>query len=278
MLVLFSDVLRAPGRLVARLMLPVSMAAVVLMALSVQASAQDEAEFASLSGTRILDAFDTAAFGPADRPDPHLYRWPTDSQVTVRMTGDAPARFRQWTEAQIARLSALTGLRISITQGIGADVIIAFVPRFDEVLDGRYNDLLDRFVASDSRRDSLLSGYRAAGAVCAGQVNARGSHLAEAIVFIPIDRMAPAVRTARGPSINAGQRQPPCASDGAGSHLAAHALSPAHACGHHAQRRTDRCSLDPAGNAIRRLTPDAVSGTIISWAAPVVPRRQRSSA
>lgn len=191
MLVLVSNVLRVPGRLLGRLLVPVSTAVVMLAALSVQARAQDQAEFPSLSGTQILDAFDTAAFGPADRPDPHLYRWPTGAQVTVRMTGDAPARFRQWAEEQIARLSVLTGLRISITQGIGADVIIAFVPRFDEVLDGRYNDLLDRFVASVSRRDSLLSGYRAAGAVCAGQVNARGTHLAEAIVFIPIDRMAP---------------------------------------------------------------------------------------
>lgn len=165
----------------------------MLAALSAQAQAQDQdqADSPSLTGTQVLDAFDTAAFGPADRPDPHLYRWPSDTQVTVRMTGDAPARFRQWAEAQIARLSALTGLRIGITQGIGADVIIAFVPQFDAVLDGHYNDLLDRFVASDSRRDSLLAGYRAAGAVCAGQVNARGTDLAEAIVFIPTDRMAP---------------------------------------------------------------------------------------
>jgi Protein of unknown function (DUF2927) len=191
MLVLVSNILRMPGRLLDRLLVPVSTAVVLLAALSLQVQAQDTAGTASLSGTQILDAFDTAAFGPADRPDPHLYRWSNDKPVTVRMTGDAPARFRQWTEAQIERLAALTGLQISTTQGIGADVIIAFVPRFDEVLDGHYNDLLDRFVASDSRRDSLLSGYRAAGAVCAGQVNARGTHLAEAIVFIPIDRMAP---------------------------------------------------------------------------------------
>ena len=163
----------------------------VLFAMATVAPAQDRAADAPLPRGLVLQAFDEAAFGPADRPDPHLYRWPTARPVTVRMTGDAPTRFLLWTEQQIAELAALTGLQITTSNAIGADVIVAFVPDFDAVLQGRYNDLLDRFVASTSRRDNLLAGYRAAGAVCAGQVNARGSDMAEAIVFIPTNLMAP---------------------------------------------------------------------------------------
>ena len=83
MLVLGSNVLRTPWRRLRRLLVPASTAVVMLAALSAQAQAQDQADSPSLTGTQVLDAFDTAAFGPADRPDPHLYRWPSDTQVTV---------------------------------------------------------------------------------------------------------------------------------------------------------------------------------------------------
>ncbi|MDF1735331.1 MAG: DUF2927 domain-containing protein [Minwuia sp.] len=191
MLILVSDVLQTLWQRTGRLLVAATATVAVLAAFPAQIQAQDQEEVPALSRVQVLDAFDAAAFGPADRPDPHLYRWPTDRPVTVRVTGDAPARYRQWTAVQIERLSVITGLQISITQAIGADVLVAFVPHFDDVLNGQYNDLLDRFVASGSRRDSLLAGYRAAGAVCAGQVNARGTHLAEAIVFVPNDHMAP---------------------------------------------------------------------------------------
>lgn len=162
-----------------------------LCAATVPGLAQAQSADGAPTRMQVLEAFDIAAFGPADRPDPHLYRWPADAALTLRMTGNAPERYRGWVASQADGLTALTGLRIDISSAIGADVVIVFVPHFGDVLDGRYNDLLDRFVASESRRDSLLDGYRAAGAVCAGQVNARGTHLAEAIIFVPTDRMAP---------------------------------------------------------------------------------------
>ncbi|MDF1720939.1 MAG: DUF2927 domain-containing protein [Minwuia sp.] len=160
---------------------------------SAQAQTSDTAAegSASLSNAEILTAFDGAAFGPADRPDPRLYRWPAGQSVTVRMIGSSPAAYRTWVTDHLETLSGLTGLDIRTTEAIGADVIIAFVPSFGDVLDGRYNDLLDRFVAAEDRRQDLLAGYRAVRAVCAGQVNARGSDMAEAIVFVPTDRMPP---------------------------------------------------------------------------------------
>lgn len=148
---------------------------------------------AVLTNAEMLTAFDGAAFGPADRTDPRLYRWPTGQSISVRMIGSSPAPYRGWVTGHLTALADLTGLDIRETDGIGADVIVAFVPNFSDVLDGRYNDLLDRFVATGDRRDGLLKGYRAARAVCAGQVNARGSDMAEAIVFVPTDHMPPVV-------------------------------------------------------------------------------------
>ncbi len=181
----------------ARNVLPGLMLAAALVVWSAPGAAQTTTNVsesgAVLTNAEILTAFDIAAFGPADRTDPHLYRWPAGKAITVRTIGSSPASYRQWVTAHLAALSDLTGLDIQTTDGIGADVIIAFVPSFGEVLEGRYNHLLDRFVATGDRRDELLTGYRAARAVCAGQVNARGSAMAEAIVFVPTDPMPPVV-------------------------------------------------------------------------------------
>lgn len=140
----------------------------------------------------IEDAFDIAAFGPPARAEASLYRW--DGAVRFRLTGETEGRYRGWVEAQLATLSTLSGLDLRPVDTIDADVVIVFVPSFRAVVDGTYNDLLDRYVAGPERRDGLLAGYRQSGAVCAGQVNARGSNLVGGIIFIPLDRMAPVVQ------------------------------------------------------------------------------------
>jgi len=158
----------------ARNVLPGLMLAAALVVWSAPGAAQPPTNVsdsgAVLTNAEILTALDIAACGPADRTDPHLYRWPAGKAITVRTIGSSPASYRQWVTAHLAALSDLTGLDIETTDGIGAGVIIAFVPSFGDVLEGRYNDLLDRFVAPGDRRYDLLGGYRAARAVCAGAV------------------------------------------------------------------------------------------------------------
>ncbi|MEC9346521.1 MAG: DUF2927 domain-containing protein [Pseudomonadota bacterium] len=161
--------------------------AVVLMALALPVTGRAQ----SLSDRDIVTAFDMAAFGPASRTGASLYRW--DGAVRFRVAGESPERYRRWVEAQLAALSDLTGLDMRRVDTIDADVVVVFVPSFRAVTDGAYNNLLDRYVSGAERRESLLAGYRQAGAVCAGQVNARGSALVGGIVFVPLDRMAPVV-------------------------------------------------------------------------------------
>ena len=61
-------------------------------------------------------------------------------------------------------------MTLSREDSIGADLLVVFVNTFDDVLEGRYNQLIDQFVAGEERRTALLDGFREAGAVCAGQV------------------------------------------------------------------------------------------------------------
>lgn len=151
------------------------------------ADAQSEAD------RDLVHTFETAALGPTSQSHATIYRW--DGAVRVRLVGQAPLAYRDWVRQHLATLGRLTELDIQLIDSIDADIVVAFVPSFRNVLDGNYNGILDRYVADAERRESLLSGYRAANAVCAGQVNARGSRLVEAIVFVPLDRMAPVVHS-----------------------------------------------------------------------------------
>jgi len=144
-----------------------------------------------LSTEDVLAAFDQAALGPADREGAQLYRWQKD--VSVRFVGQTTSRQQAWAEAQLAEFEAATGQTVQRIDSIGADVLVVFVASFDDVLDGQYNDLLDRFALNDARRDQLLEGYRQSEAVCAGQINARGNGLSGGIVFIPTDQLSPVV-------------------------------------------------------------------------------------
>ena len=163
--------------------------ALVLLAACLLPAAADARS--SLGDREIAAAFDVAAFGPESRTDASLYRW--DGPVRFRVTGESPGPYRDWVETQLAELSTVSGLDLRRVDTIDADVVVVFVPSFRAVTDGAYNDLLDRYVSGADRRQSLLAGYLRSGAVCAGQVNARGASLVGGIVFIPLDRMAPVV-------------------------------------------------------------------------------------
>lgn len=145
------------------------------------------------SGAEALRVFETAAFGDSVQLVSALYRW--EGGVTVRFTGTAAVRHRAWAEEQLEELRELSGLDLRRIDQIGADILVVFVEGFEQVTAGKYNDLLDRFVAGAGRRDALLEGFRRAETVCAGQVVARGNVLTGGIVFIPRDQMAPVVRS-----------------------------------------------------------------------------------
>lgn len=148
------------------------------------ARAEDEAS--------IRLAFTEAAFGPTDRTGASLFRWQGD--VTVRFTGQAAGRHRSWADDQLTELRLLTGIELRRIDSIGADILVVFTDSFSDVVDGKYNELLDRFVAGEVRREALLEGFRRSGAICAGQVVARGNMLTGGIVFIPRDQLSPVVR------------------------------------------------------------------------------------
>ncbi len=208
MLVLFSDVLRSPGRLVARLMLPVSMAAVV-------------GAFGSGVGSAVMrrirvverhtpDSWMPSTRLPSDRLTVPIRTSLADrSQVTVRMTGDAFTRF------------ASDGLRHRCTPARRADRTSYRHPAQDR---GRCDHCLRSTVRWRCSTDvtvcwtASLPPTADVTACCraivppARSVPGRSMHglLAEAI-FIPIDRTGgpclhrlatvadhgPAVRTAR---------------------------------------------------------------------------------
>ncbi|WP_416897852.1 MAG: DUF2927 domain-containing protein [Minwuia sp.] len=141
----------------------------------------------------ISAAFDQAAFGPGSRDDARVYRW--RGPVRVRHIGPAAPRHLAWVRDQIAELSELTGLDIEETAGIDSDLSVVFVPTFQSVLDGDYNELLDQFTATTERRDALLEGFRRTEAVCAGQITAQGNELESGIVFIPRDQLSPVIHS-----------------------------------------------------------------------------------
>jgi hypothetical protein len=147
----------------------------------------------TVTSDQILELFDRAALGGRDRINGQVYRW--QGAATVRFTGAAAVRHLDWTRNQLADLSALTGLDLQVVDTIGADILVVFVDRFDDVLSGRYNALIDEFVAGPERREALLAGFRKAGAVCAGQIVATGSTLSGGIVLIPRDQLSPVVRS-----------------------------------------------------------------------------------
>lgn len=159
----------------------------------VASAAQAPAVAQESAGSEALRVFETAAFGDPARTDSTLYRWANG--VTLRFTGTAAVRHQAWAEEQIGELRDLTGLDLRRIDRIGADILVVFVESFEQVTDGDYNDLLDRFVVGAERRDALLEGFRQADTVCAGQVVARGNVLTGGIVFIPRDQMAPVVRS-----------------------------------------------------------------------------------
>jgi len=180
---------------------------VVLMGAPRGADAQTAAEL-----------FDATAFGPAERTGGGIYRW--EEAPTVRLTGPSARRHRQWVTDQVEELADLTGLSLSRIDSIGADILVVFVDSFDDVLAGNYNDLLDRYSAGPERRDSILTGFRQTGAVCAGQVVAQNNRLTAGIVFIPRDQLAPVVRACISAQLTRVMGLPFAAPKSAGSALA----------------------------------------------------------
>ena len=137
---------------------------------------------------QVLELFAAAAFGPNPaRKNGKLFKW--DTPVRVRLVGRAPDSYRGWAEAHVLRLAQMTGHGIQLVYDISADVLIYFVPRFEDVIDGKYNAILRRYVANPEQIEGILRGYRLSNAICGGQVNADGSVLKEAIVFIPVDHL-----------------------------------------------------------------------------------------
>ena len=141
----------------------------------------------------LIRLFDAVALGGSGNEQGRVFKWRSD--VSVRFTGVAAVRHVGWAEAQLDELGSLTGLTLSREDSIGADLLVVFVNTFDDVLEGRYNQLIDQFVAGEERRTALLDGFREAGAVCAGQVVATGNRLTSGIVFVPRDQLAPVVRS-----------------------------------------------------------------------------------
>ena len=137
---------------------------------------------------QVLELFAAAAFGPnPTRKSAGLFKW--DTPVRVRLVGRAPDSYRGWAEAHVLRLTQLTDHDIQLVSDISADVLIYFVPRFQDVMDGEYNAILRRYIANPEQIEAILRGYRLSMAICGGQVNAAGSTLKEAIVFIPVDHL-----------------------------------------------------------------------------------------
>ncbi len=137
----------------------------------------------------------------------------------MRFVGRAALTHHRWAEEQLAELSALSGRNISRIDGIGADIVLVFVPSFQDVTDGKYNELLDRFAINAERRDYLLQSYRDSDAVCAGQVNARGNRLIGGIVFVPVDQLAPVIRSCISAQLTRLMGLPFAAGDGVASTL-----------------------------------------------------------
>ena len=141
---------------------------------------------------QVLAVFLGAAFGqPANRAGARLYRW--QAPIRMRLVGQAPQRFRIWAADQAKLLARLSGLEISQVDDIDANFLVYFVPSFDDVISGAYNDLLKRYIEDPKAIAAMLEGYRRSGAICSGQVSARDGVLDEAIVFVPIDRLPPVV-------------------------------------------------------------------------------------
>lgn len=153
----------------------------------------NEAGAQDVDADELLAVFDAVALGGPDNDQGRIYRW--KDGISVRFTGAAAVRHLEWAENQLLELQQLSGLDIRREDSIGADLLVVFVGTFDEVLEGLYNDLIDEFVAGPERRTALLSGFRDADAVCAGQIVASGSRLSGGIVFIPRDQLSPVVRS-----------------------------------------------------------------------------------
>ena len=138
---------------------------------------------------QVLELFAATAFGSATGDNGRLFKW--DRPIRVRLVGRAPARYRGWAEAHMRDLARLTGHEIEMVTDISADVLIYFVPQFQDVIDGKLNAILRRYVADPAQITGILKGYALSKAICGGQLNAEGSALKEAIVFVPINQPPP---------------------------------------------------------------------------------------
>lgn len=187
--------------------------AITFFAPPVQASSE------AVTSERLLALFDATALGGSARENGRVFRW--QAPVTVRFTGAGAVRHLAWADDQLAELSALSGLDLQRVDTIGADILVVFVDSFENVLEGKYNQLLDGFVAGPERREALLAGFRAAGAVCAGQVVATGSRLSGGIVLIPRDQLSPVVRSCISAQLSRVMGLPFAATDDVPSVLAA---------------------------------------------------------
>ncbi len=139
--------------------------------------------------SQVLELLAATAFGPPTAGGGQLFKWV--KPIRVRMVGRAPARYRRWAEAHVLDLARLTGHEIELVNGISADVLIYFVPRLQDVIDGKFNAIFRRYLANPAQIAGTLKGFALAKAICGGQLNAEGSALKEAIVFVPINQPPP---------------------------------------------------------------------------------------
>ena len=159
-------------------------AAFILLGAICASAAAGEAE-----DKTVLELFAATAFGPVTGNGGQLFKWV--KPVRVRMVGRAPANYRGWAEAHMLDIARLTGHEIELVSEISADVLIYFVPRFQDVIDGKYNAILRRYLADPAQTSAILKGYALSQAICGGQLNAEGTELKEAIVFVPINHLPP---------------------------------------------------------------------------------------
>ncbi len=159
-------------------------AAFVLLGIICAPAAAEEAEH-----SQVHELFAATAFGPGTGNSGQLFKWV--KPIRVRMVGRAPASYRRWAEAHVRDLARLTGHEIELVSEISADVLIYFVPRFQDVIDGKYNAILRRYLADPAQASAILKGYALSRAICGGQLIAEGAELKEAIVFVPINHLPP---------------------------------------------------------------------------------------
>ncbi len=139
--------------------------------------------------SQVLELLAATAFGPPTAGGGQLFKWV--KPIRVRMVGRAPARYRRWAEAHVLDLARLTGHEIVLVNDISADVLIYFVPRFQDVIDGKFNAIFRRYVADPAQIEAILKGYALSQAICGGQLNVEGAALKEAIVFLPVNLLPP---------------------------------------------------------------------------------------